>query len=342
MQAASFASMRKLAIFAALSLIAHVLIVGDLRLPAWPTAEDPPPLRVRLQAAPALLPVLPRPAKAAQPAAAPAAALPELATTTAYDAPAINPATPRADEGAAVHASPAPETPTAVAAPVETKPALARRLPHNGELPYQVYLGNNRFNVGRTRQSWTISDGRYRLSSASETSGLAALFVRQSIEYNSSGLLTADGLRPETFSNERVRSGKKDSASARFDWTALTLTYGEPPRSAPLAANTQDLVSFMYQLGLLPLTPGRIELPITNGWKLERYELEIGSEQALDTPFGELRAVPVRQLRRANEESIELWLAPAYRWLPVRIRFFGRDGEPAGEQIVSDIKVSEE
>jgi hypothetical protein len=345
-QATGFASMRKLAIFAVISLIAHVLIVGDIRLPAWPTAEDPPPLRVRLQAAPALPPVLPRPAKIAQPSPAPAATpvapIPEIATANAYDAPAINPATPRADEGAPTVAGTAPETPPAAAAPVENKPALARRLPRNGEITYQLYLGNNRFNVGRTRQSWSISDGRYRLSSASETTGVAALFVRQSIEYNSSGLLTADGLRPETFSNERVRSGKKDAASARFDRAAQTLTYGEPPRTAPLAANTQDLVSFMYQLGLLPLTPGRIELPITNGWKLERYELEIGSEQPLETPFGQLRAVPVKQLRRANEESIELWLAPAYRWLPVRIRFFGRDGEPAGEQIVSDIKVSEE
>jgi hypothetical protein len=78
----------------------------------------------------------------------------------------------------------------------------------------------------------------------------------------------------------------------------------------------------MYQLGLAPLTPGRIELPITNGWKLERYELEIGSEELLETPFGAVRAVPVKQVRRAGQETIELWLAPAYRWLPVRIRFF--------------------
>jgi hypothetical protein len=92
----------------------------------------------------------------------------------------------------------------------------------------------------------------------------------------------------------------------------------------------------------MPLTPGRIMLPITNGWKFERYELEVGIEEMLQTPFGELRAVPVRQLRRANEESIELWLAPAYRWLPVRIRFFDREGQPSGEQLVSDIRVSEE
>ena len=115
-----------------------------------------------------------------------------------------------------------------------------------------------------------------------------------------------------------------------------------PPSSTALPANAQDLVSFMYQLGLVPLTPGRVELPITNGWKLERYVLEIGVEEPLQTPFGALRAVPVKQVRRPGQESIELWLAPDYRWLPVRIRFFDREGGPSGEQLVSEIRVSED
>ena len=336
--------MRKLAIFAALSLIAHLILVSDIPLPVWRQADEPPPLRVRLLPAPVLPPVVPRPLKpAARPNnAATPPALPDIATAQTATSTATIPLAGSDDVAPAISEAPVQEPAPVVPPAVENKPALARRLPRNGEITYQLYLGSNRFNVGETRQSWSIAGGRYRLSSASETTGLASLFVRQSIEYTSSGLLTADGLRPDTFSNERKRSGKKDAATATFDWTTQTLTYGDPPRSAPLTGDAQDLVSFMYQLGLVPLHPGRIELPITNGWKYERYELEIGSEQQLQTPFGDLRAVPVRQVRRANEESIELWLAPAYRWLPVRIRFFGRDGEPSGEQIVSDIKVSEE
>ena len=52
--------MRKLAIFALLSLIAHWAIVSDLTLPVFRQPTEPPPLRVRLQAAPALPPLLPR------------------------------------------------------------------------------------------------------------------------------------------------------------------------------------------------------------------------------------------------------------------------------------------
>jgi hypothetical protein len=337
--------MRKLAIFALLSLIAHWAIVADLSLPVFRQPAEPPPLRVRLQAAPALPPVLPRARPPATQTTTPPAypATPLTAASTAVPAPPSTPAVV-ADSAPPAIAEAALPVPPATATAVDTKPApaLARRLPRKGEISYELYLGSNRFNVGHTVQSWTLNDDSYRVRSASETTGIAAMFARQSIEYISSGRLTAAGLRPDQFSNARERRGEKDAATARFDWKTQTITFGEPPKSAPLAGNEQDLVSFMYQLGLMPLTPGRIMLPITNGWKFERYELEVGIEEILQTPFGELRAVPVRQLRRANEESIELWLAPAYRWLPVRIRFFDREGQPSGEQLVSDIRVSEE
>src|SRR3990172_4261023 len=160
----------------------------------------------------------------------------------------------------------------------EPAPLLARRLPSQGEITYELYLGNDKFSVGRTLQTWELSDGGYRLSSVSETTGLVALFTRQRLAYESRGQLTASGLSPEHFTTHRVRSGRSENAAADLDWNAMTAMIGNPQRDVALPADAQDLVSFMYQLGLMPLAPGRIELPITNGWKLERYELEIGGE----------------------------------------------------------------
>jgi hypothetical protein len=97
----------------------------------------------------------------------------------------------------------------------------------------------------------------------------------------------------------------------------------------------------MYQLALEPPAPGRSHVAVTNGSKLQVYELEVRAEEKIDTPLGVLRALPVRQVRREAAESIELWLATEYRHLPVRIRFYGRDGEPAGEQIVTAIRLSD-
>jgi hypothetical protein len=329
-------NLRKLGCFVALSLLAHLLILYGVPLQLPRHTAERLPLEARLQPAAPLPPILPRPGRQRAPMpAAESIAESSVAAPPVPAAPMFAPEAQSVPEPAAVETSP-------VTPPATAEDKLARRLPRNGEITYALYLGASKFNVGRTLQTWAVRNDRYRLTSKSETTGLAALFSQQSLEYVSTGRLTADGLRPESFGTERLRSGKTEAATAKFDWDAQTLTYGEPPRSATLPAHAQDLMSFMYQLGLLPLTPGRLELPITNGWKFEHYELEIGIEEQLQTPFGTLRAVPVKQVRRPGEESIELWLAPDYRWLPVRIRFFDREGEFSGEQLVSEIRVSED
>lgn len=344
--------MRKLGLFVLLSVATHLWLLYGVPV-KMPRFDDAPRLlEARLQPAPPLPAIVPHvePAPVRPPPKHASPVAPVMSTTSP------SPAMPRVfapeTAGTAGPFEPAPVEAPVVAAPVvaESKPApapppappLARRLPHRGEIAYALYLGNNRLNVGRTLQSWEISGDRYRLVSVSETTGLAAVFSRQRMAYESQGRLTAAGLRPERFTTERVKSGKSEKTAADFNWTAASAAIGNPARNVALPAGAQDIVSFMYQLGLAPLTPGRIDLPITNGWKLERYELEIGVEELLETPFGPLRAVPVKQVRRAGQETIELWLAPAYRWLPVRIRFFDREGEPSGEQLVTEIRVSED
>lgn len=348
--------MRKLGYFVALSVLTHLWLLYGVPV-EMPHFDTPPAvLEARLQPAPPLPPIVPH----VQPAPTHAesshhattrwpAAAPVISSPSPSAAPIFTPEPPAVQTP--TEAAPA-DVPAVAAAPVvqEIKPVtappsappLARRLPHKGEISYALYLGNDRFNVGRTSQSWEITGDRYRLASISETTGLASVFSRQRMTYESEGKLTAAGLRPERFTTERVRSGKSEKSAADFNWAAASAAIGNPARNVALPAGAQDIVSFMYQLGLAPLTPGRVDLPITNGWKLERYELEIGIEEMLDTPFGPLRAVPVKQVRRPGQETIELWLAPAYRWLPVRIRFFNREGEPSGEQLVTEIRVSED
>lgn len=342
--------MRKLAYFVAASLLAHLVGIYGVQLELPQRAAEPLQLEVQLRPAappPLVLPrPRPRPPATHQPSAAP------VATEPIFEMPTPVAAEPMLEAPSQVAATPVfepaeAETPPLAPPPLEASepepepaPLLARRLPRQGEITYELYLGSDKFSVGRTLQTWELDDGGYRLSSVSETTGLVALFTRQRLAYESRGRLTASGLRPEHFTTYRVRSGRSENAAADLDWDAMTAMIGNPQRDVALPADAQDLVSFMYQLGLMPLAPGRIELPITNGWKLERYELEIGGEEQLQTPFGTLRAVPVRQVRRPGQESIELWLAAEYRWLPVRIRFFDREGGPSGEQLVSDIRVS--
>ncbi len=354
--------MQKLPKFVALSFIAHLMVVSSVRVEPPPRDAAPPPLEARLQ--PAELPAAPPPVAAPRRAAPEAdPRRPEKAPPPVVAAPVVEPVTivsagARADNGDAHAAAQGadPEPSVAASLPVEApvtaeKPAIvepslpaARRLPRKGEITYEVYLGTQKFSVGHTMQSWELNDDSYRLTSVSETTGVVSFFRRERRAYESVGKLTQSGLRPEFFANQRVRSGRSEDAKASFDWAAMkvTLGRGQEQKSVALPADAQDLISFMYQLGMRPLPIGRIEVPITNGWKLERYQLDIGAEELLETPFGTLRALPVKQVRRPGQESIELWLATEYRLLPVKIQFFDRQGDRSGEQLVSDIRVSDD
>ena len=331
-----FVNARRLAWFVAASLLIHLLLLSGWH-PLSPSPEEPLELTLtaRLQPAPA-----PKPRRRS-PAPPPAAASPAQSAAAAplIAAPALLP-DDVAPSIATAASSPGSDTGTAETTPAPPEPA--RTLPHQGQIKYTLYYGAAGWIVGETLQTWNIDHDHYRLTSRSATGGLVWLFSRQHLDYESDGAITANGLRPAHFTVDRRRLGVNEQAAADFDWNAMNITLDTPPRTVALPNDAQDIVSFMYQLGLEPLVPGRIELPITNGWKLERYQIEVGTEETIDTPLGKLQAIPLRQIVEPGKDSIELWLATEYRMLPVRIRFFGRDGKPTGEQLVSDIRVSDE
>jgi len=259
------------------------------------------------------------------------------ATETAAEAMQTDPTEPTA-------AAPEPIV-IADAAPSTFMPerAAIKSLPRRGRIAYALYMGTNKFEVARTVQSWETGADTYKLESTSGTSGLVSVFRNEQRTFRSSGRMTEHGLRPDYFVSARNRRGQTDEAMAQFDWNknSITLGRGEAQRSAALPPGSQDILSFMYQLSLAPPPPGRVQIAITNGTRFENYALDVLAEETLDTPMGKIRTLPVKQVRREGSESMEIWLAADYRYLPVRIRFIGRDGAPTGEQVVTEINISD-
>lgn len=331
----------------------HLIAISGDWLRAPPPVPQPVPLEARIASAPPpLAPPAPprfRPAPRAKPAAR--APRPIALPPAPEPVPHTVPFEPEAaDSEAAVAETPAappePEPPPAdiAEATAERAQPPVKTLPKKGRITYALYLGSDRFNVGRTVQTWELDDLNYRLGSISETTGVVELFGSRRLVYLSRGRLTAHGLQPESFLMSRTRRGRTEEARARLDRDTKTITFGRTgaEQSAALAENTQDIVSFMYQLALAPPVPGRVALPITNGYRYETHQIDVLAEETIDTPLGPLRALPIRQVRKPGTESIAIWLAVEYRYLPVRLRFFDRDGNPTGEQVVSEITISEE
>ncbi|HUP93924.1 MAG TPA: DUF3108 domain-containing protein [Burkholderiales bacterium] len=347
---------RRLALMGALSGAVHAAIVsfGHIDLPEKP--RELPPLAVRIVAVP---PVVAPPAASAprmqrQHRIAHASVLkPSVASAPSAFAPAAETPAPQpedtasAEEPAISAASPAPPEPLVIAtAPASTfapEPPPLRVLPRRGRITYELVYGRDRFPIGRTISNWEMSETRYQIASRSETSGLVDLIRSQHRTYLSRGSLTRDGLRPEKFLMSRNRGRGTEEAQAEFDWENASLRLGSAAaqHNENLPARTQDILSFIFQLALDPPPPGRFRQSLTNGSKLEAYEVDVLPEETIETQIGALRALPVKQVRKTGRESLELWLAVEYRYLPVRIRFFNREGEPQGEQIVTEIRLGD-
>lgn len=340
------------------SLLLHAVMISGAWLRVPEITTEPPPLEARLAKRPSPAPAPPvvKPATRPKPAArrttprrlvlppAVAAATP-FALPPEAEPPEAEPPEPAAETAEAPPVEPArepvAEAPPAASAP---EPAPLKNLPKKGRIAYTMYFGADGFTMGETVQSWEVAANSYKLGSVSETTGIVELFRSQRHIYLSQGKLTARGLQPEKFFMSRTRRGRTEAAEARFDWEAGTITLGKVPhqRGAALAADTQDIVSFMYHLALSPPAIGRIRVPITNGSRFETFDLDVLNEERIETPLGMLKALPVKQVPRPGAESVEIWLAVEYRYLPVKIRFFDREGNLMGEQIVNEIRISEE
>lgn len=334
---------------ASLSVLVHAALMSGRWLEMPQTKQPDMPLQVGLVRAEPKPPPLAEagPAPRARPARARtrtvAPAMPPVAAAAPLVLPDPEPAE-MAEEPAQTPATEPPSPPVAEASPAPQEHTPVKTLPRKGRIAYTMYYGDDGFTVGKTVQSWEVNTGGYKLGSVSETTGIVELFRAQRHIYLSEGRFTPDGLQPEKFFMSRTRRGRTEAAQALFDWAGGVITLGRVPhqRGATLVPESQDIVSFMYQLALSPPAPGRIRLPVTNGSRFETYELDVLDEEDIETPLGMLRALPVRQVPRPGAESIAIWLAVDYRHLPVRIRFFDREGKPMGEQVVNDIQISDE
>lgn len=341
---AALTTRERLGIAALASLALHGLVISGTWVPLPQPPGEPRPIEARLAAPPVLKPAVPKPkARAPRRAAVPAPPVPTIAATSPLVLPEWEPDSEVPEDVAPPPA--APEPPQQLALAAETSAAVpAHSLPRRGRISYTLLYGNDRSYVGRVVQTWEAENDSYILASDAETGGLVDLFRPQRMRYLSRGRITARGLQPEAFLASRTRRGQNETAEARFDWGAGSLTYGNTRerRNVPLPEGAQDFMSFIYQFVLAPPAPGRYRIPITTGTRFETYDIEVSSEQAIETPIGNVRALPVKQLPRAGEESVEIWLAAEYRYLPVRIRHYDREGNYSGEQVVSEIRISEE
>jgi hypothetical protein len=152
----------------------------------------------------------------------------------------------------------------------------------------------------------------------------APLLVRRA---SSEGELGDSGLAPRRFEGEQRVPFKVRRWAMSFDPERVRLSDG---KEEPAPPGVQDEASMFVQLTWLFTTQpqrlqvGRtVEMPLALPRRVEMWHYDVIGEEMLQMPFAEVHTVHVKPRRIAKpggDMTAEMWFAPGYQYLPVRIR----------------------
>lgn len=277
--------------------------------------------------------------EAADPVAlAPTAPAPrrQRAPVTAVDAaPEPEPPASTASEPAEAPPEPAPAASVPVAeaasAPV-VAPAEAAASAPPFEWPLAtrvtyVLTGYYRGEVHGTAQvEWVREDDRYQVH-LDVFVGLqvAPLMSRK---MTSEGRITPEGLKPERYDQvTKMAFSSPYRAVVRLAPDHVVLANGQRRASLPgLQDTASQFIQLAWQFSTQPgsLKPGAvIDVPLALPRAVNLMRYDVSEPEMLWTPFGEvpvMRLKPREAPRAGGDLSVEMWIAPQYRHLPIRLR----------------------
>jgi hypothetical protein len=344
------------------SLILHLALAAfaAIELPRAPrdqvlvtTLTRPPPPPVAAAAAPSPPPPKPRPK--ALPGAV-TAGMPQLER----DEPALPPAPtaeaptlePEKAQGAAP--PPPPEPPPAVAeapsqptAPAPAEQPPARLPPKQIDLGYIALLGEQRFEVGPVTLRFQHDNGRYTLRVSGRARGLAALLYPGTFTGESIGTITAEGIRPERFIEERGSPDKRRELS--FDYSERLIRI---PEKEPVAMDgpAHDPLTWIVQFYFAMPKGEQASFKVASTRRIDQYTLTRAADETIELPVGE--ADPLTGQRPTEPVLTQVWkgsrapdadgkgggaaifwLAPDWHYIPLRVKIVSAQGRSASFEL---------
>jgi len=163
---------------------------------------------------------------------------------------------------------------------------------------------------------------------------VSALFLGARIQ-TSQGSIASHGLAPKRFSNK-----SRSEQAAHFDYDNARVRFSANTPDAALQPGAQDRLSVVLQLAALlageptRYPPGsRITLQTVGPRDADTWVFIVGPAELLNLPGGELATIKLtRQPRREFDIKVELWLAPAQNYLPVRTLLTQSNGDFVDQQ----------
>lgn len=339
MTIASFISRRRrVLLLCVATLLLHYLTITwvGARI-GLPPADPPPvasgaPIVAQLRSVPA-----PQPAAALGPppvpqrkapvrarrALAPAPAMAAAALLPAPDAP-LPPAPEVLAEAGAADLVPDVQSALPEVQAAAPAPGLRVDLPPSSSLSLDVARTDADGAVwsGEAQIAWTNAGGAYTVK---VEAGISVIVTRVNLlVMNSEGRVGALGFEPVLATEKR--RGRAQTAT-HFNREQGRITFSASQASVPLAPGAQDAATLPLQLAAIARADptqfdGDVEILVgeSRGATVFRF-VALGQEE-IETKMGKLQALHLSRPPRPGSYNsrLDVWLAPAHGWYPVRIR----------------------
>jgi len=220
----------------------------------------------------------------------------------------------------------APGTAVAVPEPELATSGSPFQWPDATRITYAL-TGNYRGPIhGDAQVEWVREDDVYQMHLDVSVGPVLTPFMSRRM--SSMGRITPDGLRPERYEQEtKLPFRVPTRAVVLLQPDHIQLANGQWRERWPDVQDTaSQFVQLAWRFTMRPelLVPGAtVSVPLAMPRAVQEMSYEVSEPEALVTPFGE---VPVYRLkpklvpRAGGDLSVEMWLAPQYRYLPLRLK----------------------
>lgn len=228
--------------------------------------------------------------------------------------------------------------------PLSAEEALSKirrvNLPPSVELSYAVKVSMSGLQLsGEAHLQWQAAHEKYQIT----TDTRSPLFGKI-LESSSQGSLSEQGLVPLRFNEKRVR---RDATSTSFDRLTNTIRFNTSSQTYPITGGEQDRSSILWQLIALIRAEPRLFVEgsdwtffVAGQRDAQPWTFRVGAPETIRSPFGDLATVRIRKLPPPDQQGqqIDIWLAPALEWYPVRLRTTEADGDAFEQTLISMTK----
>jgi hypothetical protein len=242
---------------------------------------------------------------------------------------------------------PPPAEPPPPAPPVAEPEPPARLPPKRLDIGYVAYLGEQKFEVGPVTLTFRHEDGRYTLRASGRARGLAALMYPGTFSGESQGRITAEGLKPERFVEERGTPDKRREVAFDYAERLIRLPEKEP---LEMKETAHDPLTWIVQFYFAMPKGERTSFTVASTRRLDSYTLTRGPDEELAMPVGDAdpltgarRTEPVKtqvwkSVREPDAEgkgggTAIFWLAPDFHYVPFRVKVVSNSGRSASFEL---------